>query len=187
MIIVIVLGCKVIGDEPSELLKSRLDKTLEIWDKIKDKDTYIIVSGGNGMYRPMATSKIMKKYLVMRGIEKTKIIEEEWSLNTMENLIFTREMIREMTKKMEGEVEEMYIVTSKYHIPRTRMMGIYVYGKEKKIKYEGVEYIERGCMDMEKMNNTMEMMTKYMNWIPNKNDVKERIKGRKDIKNDGID
>ena len=183
MKLITVLGCKVVDNEPSELLKSRLDKTIQIWNDIGNEDTYIITSGGNGMYRKVATSKIMKTYLIKMGIPEDKIMEEEWSLNTMENLIFTREMIKEMKL----QVEEMYIVTSKYHIPRTRIMGIYVYGKEKKIKFEGAEYIEKGCIDMEKMNNTMDIIIKYKDWIPNRNDMKERIKGRKDIKNDKID
>lgn len=88
---VIVLGAHVRSTGPSRALALRLDKAYEY--ALENPDTTIIVSGGQGSNEPCTESSAMKQYLVEKGIGKDRILEENQSTNTRENLIFSREMI----------------------------------------------------------------------------------------------
>lgn len=88
---VIVLGAHVRSEGPSRALALRLDKALEY--AADNPDTIFIVSGGQGSNEPCTESSAMKKYLTDRGLPASRILEEDRSTNTRENLIFSRRMI----------------------------------------------------------------------------------------------
>ncbi len=90
---VIVLGAHVRSTGPSRALALRLDKAYEYASE--HPDTIIIVSGGQGSNEPCTESSAMKQYLVEKGIPEERIVEEEKSTNTRENLIFSKELIPE--------------------------------------------------------------------------------------------
>lgn len=90
---VIVLGAHVRATGPSRALALRLDKAYEY--ALEHPDTTIIVSGGQGSNEPCTESSAMKQYLKEKGIAEDRILEEEQSTNTRENLIFSKEMIPE--------------------------------------------------------------------------------------------
>lgn len=88
---VIVLGAHVRASGPSRALALRLERAYVY--ALEHPDTTFIVSGGQGSNEPCTESSAMKKYLVEKGIDEKRILEEDQSTNTRENLIFSREMI----------------------------------------------------------------------------------------------
>lgn len=80
----VVLGAKVIGDEPGGVLKNRLDTAA---DFLKEHpDVKCIVTGGQGKDEAYPEAVVMKKYLVKIGIEEDRIVVEDKSTSTKENI-----------------------------------------------------------------------------------------------------
>lgn len=107
---VIVLGAQMKESGPSNILKSRLDRAIEYLDK--NPGTKVIVSGGKGSDEPVSEAEGMKTYLVQKGIEPERIMMEDLSVNTKQNLKFSSEYIN-------IEEETVGIVTSNFHIYRS--------------------------------------------------------------------
>lgn len=81
---VVVLGCKVNGDRPSRMLRRRLDSAAEYLTD--NQDVICVVSGGKGDDEKISEAQAMKKYLTEKGIDPKRIIEENLSANTYENI-----------------------------------------------------------------------------------------------------
>ena len=90
---VIVLGCQVKGDKPSLMLADRLDTAYDYLST--NKDAVVIVSGGQGEDEIYSEAKIMKQYLVEKGIDKNRIIEEDTSVNTNTNIKNSEQIIKQ--------------------------------------------------------------------------------------------
>lgn len=105
---IIVLGAQVHKDVPSVVLKYRLDTAIEYLNE--NPDTVCIVSGGQGKNEPYAESEGMRKYLIENGIEKDRIIEENKSKTTEENLKFSRRFLSEQSS--------VGIITNDFHMFR---------------------------------------------------------------------
>lgn len=105
---VIVLGCKVNGDNPSKMLKRRLDAA-EIFLS-ENEEVICIVSGGKGDDEKISEARAMKNYLMEKGIESDRIIMEDKSVNTYENLENSCEILEEM-----GKGKNIAIVTDGFH------------------------------------------------------------------------
>lgn len=88
---VIVLGYGIKGGKIPAMLKNRLEKVLEY--HTKNPDAVIIVSGGRGDENKPSEAEVMKNYLLANGIDSGKIIEENKSRTTVENLKFSAELI----------------------------------------------------------------------------------------------
>lgn len=105
----IILGAKVNGTVPSKTLKARVFGTI---DYLKEnKNTVVIVSGGQGEGESVTEASAMKKLLVEKGIEENRILLEEKSVNTEQNIRYSKAM---MTK----ENPKLVIATSDFHIYR---------------------------------------------------------------------
>lgn len=87
---VIVLGAQVKGDVPSRALKKRLDKALDYAQK--NESTILILSGGQGHGEEITEAECMRQYLVSHGISEERLILEEKSTSTKENLEFSNEL-----------------------------------------------------------------------------------------------
>ena len=132
---VVILGCGFRSDGmPTPLLKGRIDKAIEFADKQKEKTgkriTYI-ASGGQGPDEPMPESRCIRNYLVSRGVPEERIIEENKSKSTFENMSFTKEKLIE-----EGcDIPETKIAfaTTNYHVFRSGL-----YAKRVKLQAEGM-------------------------------------------------
>jgi uncharacterized SAM-binding protein YcdF (DUF218 family) len=112
---VVVFGNKVYPNgQPSPVLKSRLDKAFEITkDDYCNKSGYIIVSGGlgkEGVYEGDA----MATYLVGLGMDKEKIIIDNFGNNSYLTAINAKEIASQYGFK------SILGVTSYYHVLRTR-------------------------------------------------------------------
>ena len=106
---VIVLGAKVNGTMVSESLRRRLDRTLTYMKE--NPNTKAIVSGSQLGGEVITEAEAMKRYLVEAGIDENRIIKEENSYTTEQNLRFSKELIPDIA-------ESVGIITSNYHVYR---------------------------------------------------------------------
>lgn len=111
---IIILGCKVKGNDPTPFLQWRLDEGLRLYNEGDGK--YIIVSGSKGPGENISEAEAMEKYLVQKGVDKNFIILEDKSKNTLENIKFSE-------KKMEdNNLKSSIIVSNKYHLKRAELL-----------------------------------------------------------------
>ena len=81
---IIVLGAQVRGRKITDSLKRRLDSALEYLKE--HPDVHVIVSGGQGNDEEVTEAYAMAQYLERAGIDCRRIIQEDASVNTLENL-----------------------------------------------------------------------------------------------------
>lgn len=124
---IIVLGARLYGDMPSPALLERL-KVAYKYSK-ENENVKIVVSGGQGSGEYVSEAYAMEKYLVDNGIESTRIIKEDKSTTTFENLKISLGKIREVD---DSEDIKILISTNKYHVFRAKLLakrlGIAAYG-----------------------------------------------------------
>lgn len=103
----VVLGAGLGSDgAPAPILVARLDRARGL------SAPYLVVSGGKG------EAKAMRSYLTEHGVSPASILLEPRSRNTAENLRFSQELMDEVSPGA-----RCVIVTSVFHVPRTRMMA----------------------------------------------------------------
>ncbi len=112
----ILLGCKVNGLSPSLMLKRRLDTAYEYLTE--NKDAIIIVSGGKGENEDISEAECMKEFLVSKGISSSRVIMEDKSSSTLENLEFSKKLLEEY-----GLRNEVVIITDSFHQLRASMIA----------------------------------------------------------------
>ena len=128
----IVLGARLYGDIPSPALLERLKTARDYL--IDHEEAKVIVSGGKGSDEKIAEAVAMEKYLIEEGIKADRIIIEDQSTSTFENIKFSKEKIKEVEKI---ENIDLLLVTNKFHIFRAKLiakrLGIKAYGLPAKI------------------------------------------------------
>lgn len=110
----VVLGCKADGDRPSWMLADRLDKAYSVLED--NPDIMCVVTGGKGDDEQYSEAYVMKKYLTEKGISSDRIITEEASGSTEENLLYTKNII-----ELNGLSKNIAIVTDRFHELRARI------------------------------------------------------------------
>ena len=110
---IIIHGCGLKGGlEPTKLLSDRIDKAIEIYNKCKVKP-YLIPSGGQGADEKISEAQAMKNYLMAHGIPEERILLEDKSTTTRENLLNSKEIIDEY-----GGKKRVALVSSNFHVYR---------------------------------------------------------------------
>lgn len=104
---VVVLGCRVRGETPSPMLARRLDAALETLSE--NPDALCVVCGGKGSGENISEAEAMRRYLTERGIPDERILAEDRSTNTRENITFAAELLKERG------IDRVVIVTSEFH------------------------------------------------------------------------
>jgi len=104
----IVLGAQVRGETPSKILYHRIMAAYEYL--IENPQTKVIVSGGQGEDELISEAECMWRVLVEKGIDANRIIKEEDSANTDENLRYSLEIA--------GKNRQIVIVTCNFHVYR---------------------------------------------------------------------
>ena len=105
----IVLGAQVKGTRVSKALSQRLSRAAEYL--LEHEDTIVIVSGGQGQGEDISEASAMKTWLISRGIEAERILEEDKSVNTSQNIRFSKEL-------MENPEASVGIVSNDFHVFR---------------------------------------------------------------------
>ncbi|MGJ7909737.1 YdcF family protein [Neobacillus sp. LXY-1] len=106
----IVLGTSVKGQVPSKALSCRINTAAHFLQK--NKHTIIIASGGKGKAEKISEAESIKRELIKRGIDESRIIKEDRSTNTKENIRFSKQLLPD--KNMSG-----VIVTNNFHMYRS--------------------------------------------------------------------
>ena len=89
--VIIVLGAGVRGENVTRPLARRLDAAFYHWRD--NPHMYITVTGGLGSRATITEAEAMARYLAARGVPRERIILEELSTSTYENLEFANEIL----------------------------------------------------------------------------------------------
>ena len=107
---IIILGARVKGDTPSLSLQYRIDAAA---DFLLDHPSCIaILSGGQGEGETISEAEAMKRGLTDYGVASTRLILEDASTNTKENIAFSKKLIP-------SHLQTGGVVTNDYHLYRT--------------------------------------------------------------------
>ncbi|MCR5203285.1 MAG: YdcF family protein [Lachnospiraceae bacterium] len=121
--IIIIPGARVMGTTISTNLRNRLDKALEYYNSVYDEnkgEVYFICSGGQGPGEDISEALAMKNYLMENGIDESKILMEDKSKNTYQNMKYSYEKAKSIKKtKEELESSEVVIFTNSFHVARS--------------------------------------------------------------------
>ncbi|MEH6937216.1 YdcF family protein [Bacillus sp. JJ664] len=119
---IIVLGAGLKKNKPTLALKYRIETAAEYAKK--NPKTKMIVSGGQGKDELISEAECMKIELIKLGIEEDRIIKEDLSTNTYENMKFSKNYIKANEKGI--------IVTNDYHLFRSiklaEKQGLHIVG-----------------------------------------------------------
>ncbi len=110
----IVLGAQVFAEGPSVSLQYRLDAAVDYLNE--NEDTVCIVSGGQGKNEPISEAEGMRRYLIGKGIDAARILPEDRSTSTLENIRFSAGLF-------DAEKDSVGIVTNDFHIYRALMIA----------------------------------------------------------------
>ena len=113
----IVLGCALKKDgTPTPLLKGRLNLALQFRNaqmQKNGKEAFFVVSGGQGVDEIQSEAAAMQTYLLEQGISPGRILTESRSVNTLENMQFSKEIIDAVRKDA-----KVAFFTTNYHVFR---------------------------------------------------------------------
>lgn len=117
----IILGCGFRKDgTPSPLLRGRLDRALRFAEKQEaatGKAPIFVTSGGQGPDEVCSESACMKRYLLEQGVPEDRILEEDRSTDTFENMKYSKAQIWKVNPR--GKIA---FATTNYHVFRS---GLY--------------------------------------------------------------
>ena len=116
--IMVIFGCQVKPWGPSVLLQDRLDTALEYLET--DPDITIVVTGGKGDDEHVSEAQCMYDYLIGHGIAVDRIIREDMSRNTVQNVRYTRAMLDAMDYDILHE--DYLLVSNGFHLARIKML-----------------------------------------------------------------
>ena len=114
----IVLGAAVHGDSPSLALTHRLEGALDYLNRYPD--SVAIVSGGRGKGENITEAECMRRWLINHEVDSGRIICEDKATSTMENLLFSFDIIRSLGDAPDGNVA---LLSSSYHLYRAKCMA----------------------------------------------------------------
>lgn len=106
---IIVLGAHVRGTTPSAALHWRIEKAYEYLTE--NPDTIAILSGGRGVGEEISEAECMRRELTARGIDESRLILEDNSTSTAENMEFSFRIIGDLGARVG-------IVTNNFHVWR---------------------------------------------------------------------
>lgn len=101
-----VLGAKTHPERPSAFLAARLDVALELFKAGKIR---AILVTGDGLERSNFETKVMREYLVERGVPPEQIVEDPAGFDTYDSCVRARDVFG---------VTELTVITQDYHVGR---------------------------------------------------------------------
>lgn len=113
---VVILGCQVRNGGPSLMLSRRLKAAYGYLTE--HEDVKAVVSGGKGDDEDISEARCMKDWLVANGIAPERIYMEDKSVNTEENLRFSKRII-----DANGLPQRITIVTDAFHQLRADILA----------------------------------------------------------------
>ncbi len=109
---VIVLGSPLKDNEPTEVLKSRLDTAVNYLNGHPGVDA--IVSGARSRRGEISEAMAMNNYLVSKGIDGSRIFIDESSFNTHASFLNAKGIVND---------DKTAFITSEFHVIRSLQMA----------------------------------------------------------------
>lgn len=114
---IVVLGSRLIDGQVPPLLRSRLDKAVEIYGMTYPRPL-LIPSGGQGHDESRAEGAAMAEYLLDAGVEPSDVVVEDKAVNTEENLRLSASIF-----SATGRSGALLAVTNNYHVLRAALLA----------------------------------------------------------------
>jgi uncharacterized SAM-binding protein YcdF (DUF218 family) len=120
-VVVLGSGLRPDGGVPP-LLANRLERGREVWAAVNRRAgefrPLLIVSGGQGDDEPVPEASAMASYLIARGFPADRLLAEDQSRSTEENLLFSKAIMDELRPGARATV-----VTSDFHAFRAALLA----------------------------------------------------------------
>jgi len=107
---IVILGCQVEGSIPSVRLVQRVNAAVKYLKE--HQNVKAVITGGQGPGEDITEAEAMRRILIENEIDEKRILKEDQSTSTIENLKFSNELYRLADRNV-------IIVTSDYHIFRS--------------------------------------------------------------------
>ena len=115
---ILILGCRFRRDGTlTPLLRGRVDRAIAFWKAQAERtgrEAVLMPSGGRGADEPIAEAEAMRRYLVAQGIPEGRIMVEDRSRNTYQNMEYSRALI-----ERESPGAKVVYATTNYHVFRS--------------------------------------------------------------------
>ncbi|TKI29107.1 YdcF family protein [Bacillus cereus] len=127
---IIVLGSGLINDKVPPLLASRINKAIDFyWKQMSvGSPPTIIFSGGQGPDENLPEAEAMQKYAIEKGIPIEHTIQENRSVNTYENMLFSKQIMDTLKSKYNS-----IFTTNNFHLFRAGL-----YAKQAGLSSQGI-------------------------------------------------
>ncbi len=137
---IIILGCAIRKDgTPTPILKGRIDRAIEFEKKQYEstgRHAYFVPSGGQGSDEVISEAECIKRYLIEQGISRERILSEDKSVNTYQNMEFSKRVIEEHCEDIDNA--GVVFSTTNYHVFRgytiAKKVNMKVHGLSAKTK-----------------------------------------------------
>ena len=120
----IILGCQTRSDGTlTNLLRSRADRALEFASAQKDaggSDIVFVPSGGQGPDEPVSEAGAIRNYLASNGVGDARILVEDRSTNTYENMKNSMDIILSVSETADPKIA---FSTTNYHVFRAGLIA----------------------------------------------------------------
>ena len=130
---VIVLGAGVHGTRPSRILNQRITAAYNFLSTYPE--TKAILSGGQGKGENISEALCMKNELIKKGIDESRLIIEDRSTSTEENLEFSKKILNELSPN----TTKVTIISSDTHLYRASVIARDI-GFEPKVYYAYTDF-----------------------------------------------
>ena len=116
------MGCAIAADgTPLPLLRGRIDRAIEFARTQENENSIkvkFVPSGGKGSDEVIAEAESIRNYLILQGISEDRILLENKSTTTQENMRFSQELIN-----ADSDNPRIVFATSGYHVLRSGIIS----------------------------------------------------------------
>lgn len=112
----VIPGCRVKDTRPTRMLRRRLDTAYSYM--IKHPDVFCVLSGGQGDDEKISEAEAMYRYMLSKGIPADRLIKEDKSTSTLENISYSMKILNDLDLP-----SEITIVTDGFHQYRAQLIA----------------------------------------------------------------
>lgn len=114
---ILVLGCGLRGQDLTLTGKARAEAAIDYLNK--NPECTAFVCGGQGDNEIISEAEGLYRYMVSRGIDKERIIKEERSTDTKQNIIFAKELAIKNGFELDDNTA---VVSNDFHLYRAKLI-----------------------------------------------------------------
>jgi len=115
---VVILGARATAGRPSGTLRRRIEAAAVVL--LERPELCAVASGGIGRGERVSEAAVIADELAARGVEPARVLLEERSTSTAENLAFSLPLIRQLAP---GRRPRVLLATSDFHLARARLLA----------------------------------------------------------------